>query len=66
VLLDGVHAVLHRAIRAAWRRKALEPVGVPFGVVALAGRATALPCINRRFIQVNRTDTGMPYVSCAP
>ncbi len=33
VPLDALRAALHRAVRAAWRRKALEPVGLPFGVI---------------------------------
>ena|SRR6266545_2065472 len=33
VPLDGLRAVLHRAVRAAWRRKALDPVGLPMSVV---------------------------------
>jgi hypothetical protein len=37
VRLDGLRAVLHRAVRAAWRRKALEPVDLPIG----SSRSTA-------------------------
>lgn len=33
---------IHGTIRAAHRRKALEPDGLPFGVVAMDGKATAL------------------------
>jgi hypothetical protein len=33
---------IHGVIRAAHRRKALEPDGLPFGLVALDGKATAL------------------------
>jgi hypothetical protein len=36
-------------------------VGLPIGVVALDGKVTALPCIHQRFIQVKRTESGMPY-----
>ena len=61
VALDGLRAVLHRAVRAAWRRRALEPVDLPIGVVALDGKVTALPCINQQFIQVKYTDSGIPY-----
>ena len=49
VPLDGLRAALHRAVRAAWRRKALAPVGLPFGVVAMDGKATALPCSTTRW-----------------
>jgi hypothetical protein len=61
VSLDELRSVLHRLARIAWRRKALEPVGLPLSVVALDGKVTALPCINQRFIQVNHTEGGMPY-----
>jgi hypothetical protein len=56
-----LRSVLHRLVRTAWRRKALQPVGLPLSVVALDGKVTALPCINQRFIQVNHTESGMPY-----
>lgn len=49
VPLAGLRAVLHRAVRAAWRRKALGPVGLPVSVVALDGKATALPTLNHRW-----------------
>lgn len=70
VPLDGLRAALHRAVRAAWRRKALAPVGLPFGVVSLDGKATALPCLNGRFAQTQHPEQGLPYglvrtVTCA-
>ena len=70
VSLDGLRAVLHRAVRAAWRRKALKPVGLPFGVVTLDGKATALPCLNGQFAQTQHPEQGLPYgivrtVTCA-
>src|SRR6266545_1762222 len=33
-LVDGLRPALHRLVRAAWRRKALAPVGLPIGVLA--------------------------------
>ncbi len=51
VPLDGLRAMLHRAVRAAWRRKALAPVGLPMSVVALDGKATALPTLNHPLVQ---------------
>ncbi len=33
--LGGLRAALHRAVKAAWRRKALAPVGLPVSVLAL-------------------------------
>jgi hypothetical protein len=38
-LRKGIHAQIH----AAHRRKALVPVGLPFGVCAIDGKTTALP-----------------------
>lgn len=66
----GLRAVMHRVVRAAWRRKALEPVGLPVGVVALDGKVTALPCLNGEYIQNQVPEVGMPYglvrtVTCA-
>ena len=39
---DSLRQALHRVVRAAQRRKALNPVGLPFGVVALDGKTTAI------------------------
>ncbi len=61
VSLNELRSVLHRLAHVAWRRKALEPVGLPVSVLALDGKVTALPCINQRFIQVNHTEGEMPY-----
>jgi len=61
VSLDELRSALHRLVHATWRRKALQPVGLPLSVVALDGKVTALPCINQRFIQVNHTEAGMLY-----
>jgi hypothetical protein len=70
VPLDGLRAALHRAVRAAWRRKALAPVGLPLAVVALDGKATAVPCLNGAFAQTQHPEQGLPYgivrtVTCA-
>jgi hypothetical protein len=40
---DELRARLHAQVKAAQRRKALTPVGLPFGQVAVDGRTTALP-----------------------
>ncbi len=40
---DELRARLHTQVKAAHRRKALAPVGLPFGHVAVDGRTTALP-----------------------
>jgi hypothetical protein len=57
----GLRPVMHRVVRAAWHRKALEPVGLPMSVVALDGKATALPCINGEFAQTHHPEQGLPY-----
>lgn len=61
VSLDGLRAVLHRAVRAAWRRKALAPVGLPVSVAALDGKATSLPTLNHPFVQNHVTDQLVPF-----
>ena len=61
VPLEGLRAVLHRAVRAAWRRKALAPVGLPMSVVALDGKATALPALNHPLVQNHIDGQVMPF-----
>jgi len=40
---DQLRQCLHAQTKTAHRRKALQPVGLPFGQVAVDGRTTALP-----------------------
>jgi hypothetical protein len=61
VSLDGLRAMLRRAVRAAWRRKALRPVGLPMSVVAMDGKATALPTLNHPLVQNQHPEVGLPY-----
>ncbi len=61
VPLGGLRAVLHRTVRAAWRRKALEPVGLPVSVVALDGKATALPTLNHPLVQNHIDGQVVPF-----
>ena len=61
VPLDGLRAVLHRAVRAAWRRKALAPVGLPMSVVALDGKVTALPTLNHPLVQNHIDGQVVPF-----
>jgi hypothetical protein len=70
VPLDGLRAALHRAVKAAWRRKALEPQCLPFQVVALDGKATALPTLNHPLVSNRIEGQEVPYgvvrtVTCA-
>ncbi len=61
VSVDELRSALHRLVRAAWRRKALEPVGLPVSVMALDGKVTALPCLNQAFVQTQHPEVGSPY-----
>jgi hypothetical protein len=61
VPLEGLRAALHRLVRAAWRRKALAPVGLPFGVVALDGKSTALPTLNHPLVQNHIEGQAVPF-----
>jgi hypothetical protein len=61
VSLDELRSVLHRTVYAAWRRKALRPVGLPMSVLALDGKVTALPCLNQPFVQTQHPEVGSPY-----
>jgi len=70
VPLDGLRAVLHRAVRAAWRRKALVSESLPIQVVALDGKVTALPTLNHPLVQNRVDEQAVPYglvrtVTCA-
>jgi hypothetical protein len=46
---NELRKAIHRLVRAAHRRKALTPVGLPFGVVALDGKATGLSGCDTHF-----------------
>jgi hypothetical protein len=56
-----LRTALHRLVKSAWRRKALEPVGLPMSVLALDGKVTALPCLNQPFVQTQHPEVGSPY-----
>jgi hypothetical protein len=59
--VDELRGCLHRLAHAAWRRKALQPQGLPFGVLALDGKGTALPCWNDEYVQKHVPKEGLPY-----
>jgi hypothetical protein len=59
--VDELRACLQRLVRAAWRRKALAPQELPFGVLTLDGKSTALPCWNDEFVQRQIPEKGLPY-----
>jgi hypothetical protein len=55
---DQVRPCLHRQIKAAQRRKALAPDGLPFGVVAGDGKGTAIPVWDDRYAQRQSHSSG--------
>ena len=55
---DEVRGSLHALTRAAHRRKALNPVDLPFGVVAMDGKVTALPSCDDQYAQRKTTEEG--------
>jgi hypothetical protein len=61
VPLDGLRAALHRVVHAAWRRKALESESLPIQVVALDGKATALPTLNHPLVQNHVDGQVVPF-----
>ncbi|MDH5676564.1 MAG: hypothetical protein OEZ06_30880, partial [Myxococcales bacterium] len=48
---DALRPALHRIIKAAYRRKALKPQSLPFGMVAMDGKATSIPGCDDDFAQ---------------
>lgn len=55
---SDLRACIHRQIKKAWRRKALIPVGLPFGIVAIDGKSTAIEAWDRRYAQRHRNASG--------
>ena len=58
---DDLRQALHRQVRAAARRKALCPSGLPFGVVSLDGKFTAIEDTTSRFVSVCGDAAGKEY-----
>jgi len=50
---DALRPALHRIIKAAYRRKALKPQSLPFGMVAMDGKATSIPACDDDFAQID-------------
>jgi hypothetical protein len=50
--------VLHRVVRAAHRRHALDPDELPFGVVSLDGKSTAVPACDDYYAQRQTHEAG--------
>lgn len=57
----SIREALHRTIRKAQRRKALTPQGLPFHMVALDGKVTALPNGEGPYAQWQTPENGAPY-----
>jgi hypothetical protein len=58
---DELRGVLHRAVKAAKGREALASEYLPFQVVALDGKGTALPCWDDLVSQRHVPEEGAPY-----
>jgi hypothetical protein len=54
----ALNAAMHAMVSAAHRRKALEPVGLPFGVVSIDGKATALEVWDAKYAQRQEHSSG--------
>jgi hypothetical protein len=61
VSLEELRGCLHRLVKAAWRRKALAPLGLPFGVVAMDGKGTAVPYWDDEYVQRHVPEHGAPF-----
>jgi len=60
VSLNELRGCLHRAVKAAARRKALTPVGLPFGVLALDGKTTSVGYWDGEYVQKHEPEHGLP------
>jgi len=49
--MDSLRQCLHLMMASAWRRKAIEPMGLPFHMLVLDGKSTALPCWDDQYVQ---------------
>lgn len=59
--VDSVRKVLYRMCKAAWRRKALEPVGLPMHATSMDGKATATSIFDDAYAQAHRPEDNVPY-----
>lgn len=58
---DGLRSMLYRVVKAAQRRKALEPDVFPFGVVSMDGKGTSTRFFDETFAQVEHPQDGLPF-----
>jgi hypothetical protein len=59
---EELRGPLHALVRVAHRRKAIEPDVLPFGVVAMDGKSTALPSCDDDYAQRQSKGEGKPLV----
>jgi hypothetical protein len=59
--IESLRAILHKAIRTARRRKALKPVGLPFHMAAMDGKATVLRTSKGPYAQHVEHESGRTY-----
>ncbi len=57
----SLHRALHRQIHRAHRRKQLQPVGLPFGVVTMDGKMTAVKTTSGPYVQPKTSTEGADY-----
>jgi hypothetical protein len=55
---DELRRCIYAQVRTAHRRKALYPVGLPFGQVAIDGKATAIGAWDEKYSQQQRHSSG--------
>jgi hypothetical protein len=61
VSVDELRGCLRRVVHAAFRRKALCHDGLPFGVLAMDGKSTSLPCWDEEHVQRVQPAGKLPY-----
>ena len=59
---EELRAAMHRALKKAARRKALVPVGLPFGAVAMDGKVTATTMLDVQGVIAQRRSNGLALV----
>jgi hypothetical protein len=59
--VDSVRKVLYRMCKAAWRRKALEPDGLPLHAVSMDGKSTSTSIFDDPYAQPQRPEGKIPY-----
>jgi hypothetical protein len=57
----SLRRALYRQVRAAHRRKALQPVSLPFGVVSLDGKFTTIDDVSSSYVSPSKDEAGARY-----